>query len=108
MNGAQSGAILENFVVSEVAKGYYNNGKTPYLHYFRDKDNKEIDLLWEEAGTLYPFEIKQTSNPDIRLTKVFRQLEKSGKLLGKGGVICMYPDFLPLDRDNYIIPIRSV
>jgi len=108
MNGAQSGAILENFVVSEVTKGYYNNGKTPYLHYFRDKDNKEIDLLWEEAGTLYPFEIKQTSNPDIRLTKVFRQLEKSGKPLGKGGVICMYPDFLPLDRDNYIIPIRSV
>jgi len=108
MNGAQSGAILENFAVSEVAKGYYNTGQTPHLHYFRDKDNKEIDLLWEADGTLYPLEIKQTSNPDTRLTKTFRLLEKSGKILGKGGVICMYPDFMPLDRENFIIPIRCV
>ena len=108
MNGAQIGALLENFVVSEVAKGYYNSGKIPYLHYFRDKDNKEIDLLWEENGTLYPLEIKKTSNPDIRLTKVFRLLEKSGKILGKGGVICLYNDFQPLNKDNAIIPIRCV
>jgi len=108
MSGAQSGALLENFVVSEVAKGYFNSGKTPYLHYFRDKDNKEIDLLWEDSGTLYPCEIKQTSSPDIRLTKVFRQLEKSGKRLGKGSIICMYPDFLPLDQNNYSIPVRCV
>ena len=108
MNGAQSGALLENFVVSEVAKGYYNSGKIPYLHYFRDKDNKEIDLLWEENGTLYPLEIKKTSNPDIRLTKVFRVLEKSGKILGKGGIVCLYNDFQPLNKENSIIPIRCV
>ena len=108
MNGAQSGALLENFVVSEVAKGYYNSGKMPFLHYFRDKDNKEIDLLWEENGTLYPLEIKKTSNPDVRLTKVFHVLEESGKILGKGGVVCLYDDFLPLNKDNAVIPIRCV
>ena len=108
MNGAQAGALLENFVVSEVEKGYYNCGKTPYLHYFRNKDNKEIDLVWEENGTLYPLEIKKTSNPDVRLTKAFHLLEKSDKILGKGGIVCLYDDFLPLDKDNFIIPIRSV
>ena len=108
MNGAQSGALLENFVVSEVVKGYYNSGKMPYLNYFRDKDNKEIDLLWEANGTLYPLEIKKTSNPDVRMTKEFCKLEKSGKILGKGGVVCLYGDFLPLNRDNAIIPIRCV
>lgn len=108
MNGAQSGALLENFVVSEVAKGYYNSGKMPYLHYFRDKDNKEIDLLWEANGTLYPLEIKKTSNPDVRLTKVFRLLEKSGKDLGNGGVVCLYDDFLPFNENNFIVPIRCV
>jgi predicted AAA+ superfamily ATPase len=108
MNGAQNGAFLENFVISEVAKGHHNSGFTPYLYYFRDKDNKEIDLLWEENGTLYPLEIKKTSNPDKRLTRVFRILEKSGKILGNGGIVCLYDEFLPLDKDNFIIPIRCV
>ena len=108
MNGAQSGQILENFVVSEVAKGYYNCGRKPYMYYFRDKDNKEIDLLWEEGGTLYPVEIKKTSSPDSRLTNVFRLLEKNEKVLGKGGVACLYHDFVPLDRDNFIIPIKCI
>ena len=108
MNGAQAGALLENFVVSEVIKGYSNSGQMPYLNYFRDKDNKEIDLLWEANGTLYPLEIKKTSKPDVRLTKVFSLLEKSGKVLGNGGVVCLYNDFLPFDRNNYIIPVRCV
>ena len=108
MNGAQSGALLENFVVSEIMKGYYNCAKTPFLQYFRDKDNKEIDLVWEMNGILYPLEIKKTSNPDIRLTRVFKLLEKSGKPLGNGGIACLYDVFLPLDRNNYIIPIKCI
>ena len=108
MNGAQAGALLENFVVSEIIKGYHNSGQMPYLHYYRNKDNKEIDLLWEENGTLYPLEIKKTSKPDIRLTNVFNSLGKSGKILGNGGVICMYEDVLPLNKNNYIIPIRGI
>ena len=108
MNGAQAGALLENFVVSEVTKGYCNSGQTPYLYYFRDKDNKEIDLLWEANGTLYPLEIKKTSNPNVRLTNVFKLLEKSGKILGNGGIICLYNDFLPLNKTNYIIPIKCI
>jgi predicted AAA+ superfamily ATPase len=108
MNGAQAGALLENFVVSEVAKGYYNSGVMPYLHYFRDKDNMEIDLLWEANGTLHPLEIKKTSNPDVRLTKVFGLLEKSGKILGNGGVVCLYDNFLPLGKGNFVIPVRCV
>ena len=108
MNGAQAGALLENFTVAEVEKGYCNSGKMPFLHYFRDKDNKEIDLLWEANGTIYPLEIKKTSNPDVRLTKVFGLLEKSGKLLGNGGVACLYDNFLPLGKDNFIIPIKCI
>jgi predicted AAA+ superfamily ATPase len=108
MNGAQAGAILENFVISEVIKGYYNSGQTPYLFYFRDKDNKEIDLLWEADGSIYPLEIKKTSNPTIRMVKTLGLLVKSGKTLGNGGIICLYNDFLPLNKNNYVIPIRCI
>ena len=108
MNGAQSGAILENYVISEIMKGYLNSGKTPYLNYYRDRDGKEIDLLWEANGILYPLEIKKTSSPDRRLANVFRLLEKSGKIVGPGGVICLRNDFIPLDANNSAIPVRCV
>jgi predicted AAA+ superfamily ATPase len=108
MNGAQGGAILENYVVSEIMKGYHNSGNAPYLYYYSNKDNKEIDVLWEKNGTLYPLEIKKTSNPGTQLAAAFRVLESSGKLVGNGGVVCLRNDFIPLDRNNHIIPARCV
>ena len=108
MNGAQAGAILENYVVSEIKKGYHNSGREPYLNYYRDKDGKEIDVIWEANWTLYPLEIKKTSNPGNHLVNVFNTLKKSNKILGPGGIVCLRNDFLPLDRNNSIIPIRCI
>ncbi|MCL1917711.1 MAG: ATP-binding protein [Peptococcaceae bacterium] len=108
MNGAQNGAILENYVVSEIAKGYFNCGLEPCLNYYRDKDGKEIDIVREANGTLYPLEIKKTSSPDSRLTHVFHVLKKSDRILGNGGILCLRTDFIPLDRENSLIPIRCV
>ena len=108
MNGAQSGAILENYVISEIKKGYCNSGLEPHINYYRDKDGKEIDVLWEANGTLYPLEIKKTSSPDLRIVNTFHVLEKSNKILGNGGVICLRNDYIPLDRNNSVIPIRCV
>jgi len=108
MNGAQAGALLENYVISEIIKGYFNCGKMPLFFYFRNKDNKEIDLLWEANGAVFPLEIKKTSNPDARLIQVFSQLEKNDKILGNGGVICLYDRFLPINEKNFVVPIRCV
>lgn len=53
-----NGAILENYVVSEIAKTYLNTGREPFLYYYRDKDAKEIDIVLEQDGVLNPIEIK--------------------------------------------------
>jgi predicted AAA+ superfamily ATPase len=106
MNGAQAGAILENYVVSEIAKAYANAGRRFDMFYFRNKDDKEIDIVIEENGKLHPLEIKKTSSPDKRLTKVFGLLDGNGKSLGVGGVACLYDDFLFLDRQNVVIPVK--
>ncbi len=71
MNGAMSGAILENFVVSEIVKSYQNCGQEAFIYYYRDKDTKEIDILLEDSGKLYPMEIKKTATPQKQLTHVF-------------------------------------
>ena len=75
-SGAMNGAVLENYVVSEIAKTYLNAGKEPYMYYYRDKDAKEIDIVMEHDGILNPIEIKKTSNPGTELTRVFSLLDK--------------------------------
>lgn len=61
-NGAMSGELFENFVVSEVAKSYLNSGKDlRNLFFYRDSNQKEIDLLVLSGGQLYPVEIKKAS-----------------------------------------------
>jgi predicted AAA+ superfamily ATPase len=107
-NGAMNGAALENYVVSEVKKSYLNCGREPFVYYYRDKDSKEIDIIIESDGKLYPIEIKKTSNAGMELTKVFRLLDKSSTPRAKGAVICMKQAVSAIDRDNYIVPVWTI
>ena len=77
ITGSMSGAILENFAVSEIIKSYTNVGREAFVYYYRDKDSKEIDLIIEGNGKLFPIEIKKTATPDERLTRVFGVIDKS-------------------------------
>lgn len=107
-SGAMNGAVLENYVVSEIAKTYMNSGREPYMYYYRDKDAREIDIVLEHDGVLNPIEIKKTSNPGTELTRVFRLLDKSSVPRGKGAVVCMKPGVGAIDRDNYIVPVWTI
>ena len=107
-SGAMNGAILENYVVSEITKTYLNSGLEPYMYYYRDKDMKEIDIILERDGILNPVEIKKSSNPGTELTKVFSLLDKSSVPRGKGAVICMKPELTAIDRENYVVPVWMI
>lgn len=108
MSGAMSGALLENYVVSEVIKSYQNVGKEPFLYYYRDKDMKEIDLLIEGNGKLNPIEIKKTATPDRRMTSAFSIIDKSPLEKGMGAVLCMTEKVGALDGDTLIVPIALI
>ncbi len=107
-SGAMSGALLENFTVSEIMKSYQNAGLEPYLYFYRDRDAKEIDVIMEGDGKLCPLEIKKTATPDKRLTRVFGVIDKSPLQLGTGAVLCMAEQFSAFDRDNLIVPIWMI
>lgn len=102
---AMSGAFFETYVVSEIIKSYYNAGKRPPIFYYRDTDNKEIDLIIEQDNTLYPIEIKKSGSPKKDSIKHFGMLEKTGKQIGTGNVICMCSDIIPIDKNNYFVPV---
>lgn len=104
--GALSGAIFETFVVSEIIKNFTSYGIDPKmnLYYYRDKDQKEIDLLYIEGDTLYPIEIKKgisPNNPD----KNFNVLKKYSNDIATGLVICMAPKLQPIKRNCWLCPV---
>lgn len=114
--GAMSGAFFESFVFSEIYKSYLNAGKEPPIYYYRDKDQKEIDLLIYQNGTIFPIEVKKAASPERAAIKNFKVLapvqkpEKFGGVkelkvdIGEGNVICMANDLLPIDSTNWVVP----
>lgn len=108
MNGAMNGAILENYVVSEIQKSYQNIGRESYLYYYRDRDTKEIDILMERDGQLYPIEIKKTATPDRKMISNFSVIEKSPLKRGAGAIICTAEKLGAFDRENLIVPVSLI
>ena len=104
--GTMSGNFFENYVIVEIVKSYYNSGELrPPLYFYRDKEKKEIDLIIEENGNLYPIEIKKTAKPEKAMIDNFKALE-GVKEIGEGGIICMYDNIINLDEKNKVIPFR--
>ncbi len=62
-NEAMAGAFFGTYAVSEIIKSFANNGVEPPIHFYRDKDKIEIDLLIEDNSTIYPIEIKKLPHP---------------------------------------------
>ncbi len=107
-NGAMAGGFFESFVVSEIIKSYYNKGIVePPLYFYRDKDMREIDLLIEDSGILYPLEIKNHADPQKKDVDVFNLIDKiPGIQRGSGGVICLYDNLVTLKGNDRAILVK--
>jgi hypothetical protein len=103
--GAMSGAMLETSVVSEITKSYWHHGQIPRIYFYRDKDKREVDLLIEAGGLLYPIEIKKTASIHNMKFKGFGMLEKLEMPIGHGGVLCFANHILPLSSGVDAIPL---
>lgn len=102
--GALSGAILETWVVGELLKSYWHNGRRAPFYFFRDKDQKEVDLVIVQDGMVYPLEIKKTAAPGKDDIRHFGTLERLGLPVGSGGVISLVGQALPMTATVQAIP----
>lgn len=119
--GAMNGPMFETFVVSEILKSYANrNIDYRYcVSYYRGKDKskrsengqtveseREIDLIIEENGVLYPIEIKKNTAETASAAGAFPVLDRvPEKKRGTGAVISLCPQPGKL-RDNVLeIPV---
>lgn len=54
------GALFENLIVNEVAKLHFNKGEEIQLYFYRDTNQLEVDLLFQQGISLVAIEIKSS------------------------------------------------
>jgi len=106
--GAMSGAIFETWVIGELLKSYWHNGREAPFFFYRDKDRKEIDLLIVRDGIVYPLECKKSASPSRDDVRNFSSLNKLKIPTGPGGVICLAGSSLPLNDSTRSIPVSEL
>ncbi|MHB8174370.1 MAG: ATP-binding protein [Nitrospirota bacterium] len=106
--GAMSGPILETWIMVEILKSWWHNGLRAPFYYYRDKDQKEIDLLIVRDGKIYPLEFKKTASPGKDAVRHFQALERLNMPVGPGGVVCLAEQPLPLTSNTTSIPVAAI
>lgn len=104
-----SGAFFETYVVSEIVKSIRGAGKRiEYcLYYYRDRDQKEVDLVYIKDQTIFPIEIKEGIGKD-RASKNFKILEQYKMPIATGLIIDTSDRVFPLNRDAYYCPVGMI
>lgn len=118
--GAMSGQIFETYAFGEVYKSFLNAGKRAPLHFFRTNDKKEIDMLLEQNGALYPIEVKKTASPSkkdarnlnaidpVSSDDVPVELQAFKREVGMGCILCLADDAFPVASHAWAFPVWAV
>ena len=102
-----SGSLLETFVVMEVLKSHWYAGTNASFWFYRDAEQREVDLILDLDGKLYPIEIKRAASVKARDVasgmKAFR--ETASDVASTGAVLPLPDSFAALDAQTALIPI---
>ncbi|MBQ9001377.1 MAG: ATP-binding protein [Eggerthellaceae bacterium] len=106
---AMAGAFYETYVVSEMIKSFQNANVDPkrHLYYYRDKDSKEVDILYVKDGAIFPIEVKKGISP-VKPTKNFSVLAKYKMPVMPGLVIDSADKIRPINENAYTCPVGLV
>ncbi len=106
--GTMSGPILETYAVSEILKSYLHHGRIPRIYFYRDKEKREIDLLIEENGVIYPIEIKKSAKITNNNFYGFSVLKQLNTNIGHGAVLSFVKDLIPIGENSDAVPINFI
>lgn len=67
-NSTMAGPLLESFVVSEIARQQDSSNVPGRIHYWRDRDGHEVDIVIEKpSGEVVAIEVKATGSPTAKM-----------------------------------------
>lgn len=82
-----AGGLFENMVVVEALKSRLNKGADPRLHFYRDSNGNEVDLLYPSGSSMIPIEIKSAQTFHKDFAKGIRHFQKIAESNTPGRVI---------------------
>ncbi|AQT67962.1 hypothetical protein STSP2_01114 [Anaerohalosphaera lusitana] len=106
--GAASGAFFETWAMTEIIKSYWHNGKAAPVYFYRDNDQREIDLLIVQNGKLFPAEFKKSAAPGKDDVRHFAALERFNMPVGHGAVVCLTDTVIPLSKNTTAINVSQL
>lgn len=103
------GAILENFVVTELQKQRTWSETQPALYHFRTAQGQEVDVILEDAsGKCVGIEIKLSatlSSSDISGMNTFAEI--AGNKFHRGIILYMGKENVALGKNIYAVPLMQ-
>lgn len=105
-----SGMVLESFVAMEVLRQLECSKERASLYHFRDKDNREVDLVIESArGEVAGIEVKASSTvrpQDFKGLKRLRRL--AGDRFACGIVLYVGEQNIPFGEGLWAVPVSAL
>ncbi len=106
--GAASGAFFESWAMTEIIKSYWHAGKAAPLYFYRDNDQKEVDLLIYQDGKIFPVEFKKTATPSKGDVRHFSVLDKLDLPIDHGAVVCLTDTAMPITDKVTAINVAQI
>ena len=109
-NGPMGGPLFENFVIQEMVKFYFNQGKRANIYYLRTHNQLEIDLIVEKHLGIIPIEIKLSKTPNIGMANSIERFMKlfSGLKIQPGIIVSLADETIPLTTNVTTLSIESL
>lgn len=104
MSSSLAGAYFENFVINQFIIKNELSSFDRNIYFYRDIDQNEVDILLEDSEGFTPLEIKLSANPNKRDIDKFKVLDKLGKPIKNGGIICLIDSVYPVNEKHSLIP----
>ena len=104
------GPMVETYIVNEIIKSYKNNRKDAEasFFYFRNFDQKEIDLVILSEGRLTLVECKSGEEFGKRDIESFSLLQGSRYAMGKNAIVCTTRTIYPVGENAYALPVSAI
>jgi hypothetical protein len=103
------GALLESFVVNEIATQLEWIGASDGLYHWRDRRRHEVDLVIARGGGFVAVEVKRAREvPPGATAGIDAMRDRYGARLRRGLVMYAGPHVLPLGDEVWAVPISAL
>lgn len=103
------GALFENLVVGEVLKWFWHRGRRAGLHFYRDSEGNEIDLIVELGNGVFPIEVKSGETIDSDFFRGLRSFARQYREPPPNGGALVYGGQAAQQRETAtVVPIGGI